>query len=107
MGFKDVFDKAKQKAEELKNSKPVADFVDKTVEYVTEPKTKKEHVKSGIANTAFGVALGAMTGGSLVLIPIAGAAAEELIQKKVSQTDWAKKKVAERAAKNKNEPKPE
>ena len=103
MKFKEFFNKAVKKASEIKDSKPVIEIKDKTIEYLTEPKSAKEHLKDGAINTVLGAVL---TGGASIPVAIAWAAGEEVIQKAVSKTEWAKKIAAERRNK-KDGPKPQ
>lgn len=106
MGFKDFYNKAAKKVSKLKDSKPVTELVDKTVEYLTEPKTPEQHVKDGAANVALTILAGVVTGGASIPAALAWAAGEEALQKTVSKTAWAKKLVAERR-KKKDGPKPQ
>jgi hypothetical protein len=95
MNFRDICNKAVKKASELKDSKPVSEMLDKTVEYLTGPKSAKQHFQNGAVNAVFNVAAAAVTGGASIPVSIAFAVAEE-----VALTTFAKTRIAKDIAAN-------
>jgi hypothetical protein len=95
MGFKNVFNKAVEKATKLKDqvmkNEQVNKAIDKVVEHVTEERSTKEHIKEGAIDIGTAIALAPFLG--LASIPAAAgyALVEGVVVKNFAKTDAAKK----------------